>query len=456
MLHSAEAARGFTETGREVQGLSWVSWISFAICCGIVLATFRREADLLSPARVFGFIWCLAVGLTELKLSRFQNEWNSLSWSLLLIGIAAFLIGILIAHVLNLGKKLVPLGTMRVILREERINEDRLFKIIWLSFVVYAVSYVVIFLVKGFLPIFAVGTKTSRVDFYVFGFGVLINSTAYIIFFTLLYHLLVPACKVRKRILTILTLIAVGSYALLLQRFQIIMAAIMCFTLLYYATHRIRLKTALPLFAAVAGFFYWIATLRLGSLLATYTYYSARMKFPIAYALLTEPYMYVVMNLENFARSVNRLEHFTYGYFSFDSIVSMTGIEKWAGEYFSIDRYPFLVSGYNTYTAFWVFYRDFGVIGLVVIPLMLGFGIGLLYYRMRTDPTIKRVTAYGVMVFVMFVSFFVFPMPFLWFEYNMLALYLILRWTMMPPKTNGESFVPALQPEAGNGSRSLG
>jgi oligosaccharide repeat unit polymerase len=234
------------------------------------------------------------------------------------------------------------------------------------------------------------------------------------------------------------------------------MAAMMCFTLLYYVTHQIRLKTALPLFVAIAGFFYWIATLRLGSLLATYTYYSARMKFPIAYALLTEPYMYVVMNLENFARSVNRLEHFTYGYFSFDSIVSISGIEKWAGEYFGIDRYPFLVSGYNTYTAFWVFYRDFGVIGLVVIPLMLGFCIGLLYYRMRTDPTIKKVTAYGVMVFIMSVSFFVFPLPFLWFEYNMLALYLILRWTMMPPKTDGESFVPSLQPEAGNASRSLG
>ena len=91
-----------------------------------------------------------------------------------------------------------------------------------------------------------------------------------------------------------------------------------------------------------------------------------------------------------------------------------------------------------------------------MIPLVLGFGTGILYYRMRTCPTIKRLTAYGVMVFVMFVSFFVFPMPFLWFEYNMLALYLILRWTMMPPKTDGESFVPSLQPEAGNASRSLG
>lgn len=412
--------------------MSWVSWISFALCVGIVLASLRREADILSPARVFGFIWCLAIGLTELKFSRYQVEWNTLSWSLLLIGIAAYLVGILIAHVLNLGRKMVPLDSMRVMLRQERLHEDRLFKIICVSFAIYALSYVVIFLDKGFLPIFVVGTKTSRVDFYVFGFGVLINSTAFIIFFTLLYHLLVPDRKARKRILTMVTLVAVGSYALLLQRFQIIMAAVLCFALLYYATRRIRLKTVFLIFAAVTGFFYWISSLRLGSLVATYTYYSSKMRFPIAYALLTEPYMYLVMNLENFARAVNRLDHFTYGYFTFDFIGAAVGLKYWISDYFGLDRTPFLVSGYNTYTAFWSFYRDFGVPGLALIPLVLGFGTGVLYYRMRTSPTIKNVTAYGVMVFVMFISYFNFPIAFLWFEYNILALYWLLRWTIVP------------------------
>lgn len=433
--------------------MSWVSWISFAVCFGIVLSCFRREADILSPAKVFGFIWSLAIGLTDLKLSRFQHEWNTQSWILLLTGIGAFLVGILAAYVLNIGKRLVPISGMRQALREEKVYEDRLFKAIWISVVVYFVSYLVIYFVKGFLPVFVVGTKTSRVDFYVFGFGVLINSTAYIIFFTLLYRLLVPGNKKRKRYITILAVLAVGSYFLLLQRFQIIMAAMMCFTLLYYATHRIRLKTALPLFLTVTGFFYWIATLRLGSLVATYTYYNARMKFPIAYALLTEPYMYVVMNLENFARSVNRLDTHTLGYFTFDFITAISGLKYWISDYFVIDRFPFLVSGYNTYSAFWVLYRDFGVMGLIVIPLTLGLGIGLLYYRMRTDPTIKRVTAYGVMVFVMFISFFVFSLSFLWFLYNMLALYWILRCTMIPRMGDVRLVVPS--PQSNDGS-SLG
>lgn len=419
--------------------MSWVSWISFAICFGIILSSLRREADYLSPARVFGFVWSLAIGLADLKLSSFQVQWNTESWLLLLLGVGSFLVGTLIAQVLNLGKTLVPLNAMRRDLLKTEVQESRLFWVITISVVVYAVSYLVIYLAKGFLPIFVVGTRTSRVDFYVFGFGVLINSTAFIIYFTLLYYLLVKGQKARKRFLLFITIIAVGSYFLLLQRFQIIMAFLICFTILYYATHRIRLKTMVPLVAAVAAFFYWISSLRLGSLLATYTYYSSKMRFPKAYALLTEPYMYMVMNLENFARAVNRLDHFTYGYFTFDFISAAVGLKYWISDYFTIDRTPYLVSGYNTYTAFWSFYRDFGVPGLALIPLILGFSIGMLYYHMRRHPSIGYVTAYGVAVFVMFISYFNFPFAFLWFEYNVLALYVLLRWTLVSGKSHSLS-----------------
>jgi oligosaccharide repeat unit polymerase len=142
--------------------------------------------------------------------------------------------------------------------------------------------------------------------------------------------------------------------------------------------------------------------------------------------------MYFVMNLENFARSVNHLDYHTYGYFTFDFITSIAGLKYWIVEYFNLERMPYLISGYNTYTAFWWFYSDFGVIGLALIPWVLGFSAGLLYYRMRSRPTIKSVTAYGVMIFIMLFSFFNFPISFLWFEYNLLMIYLFLRWVMIP------------------------
>jgi oligosaccharide repeat unit polymerase len=414
--------------------VSWVSLLCFGICLGIVLFCFRREADILSPGRVFGFVWSLAIGLADLKLSRLQQTWSLEGWVLLLIGISSFLAGTSIAYVLNLGKKLVPISAMRRLLRQEEVVERRLFWFIVVGVGIYTVSYLVIFLAKGWLPVFVVGTRLSRVEFYVFGFGVLLNSTAFIVFLTVVYHLLVRGRRAEKIFLTSITLIALGSYFLLLQRFQIIMAAIVCFTLLYYATSNIKPRNVLFMFLVVSAFFYWISTLRYRhlELLTMYLYSTAKMKFSAAYAFLTEPYMYMVMNLENFVRAVSRLDHHTYGYFTFDFLVSVTGLEKWLGQYFAIDRMPYLNSGYNTYSAFWVFYRDFGAAGLALIPFVLGLSISLLYYRMRSTPTIKNVTAYGVMVFVMFISFFVFPISFLWFLYNMLALYWGLRWALRP------------------------
>ncbi len=416
--------------------MSWISVACFGICAGIILTLFRRGADPLSPARVFGFIWSLAIGLAELKLSRLQHEWNADSWVLLLTGITAFLAGIFITYVLHLNTELVPIKRMRQLLRREEVREERLFWLICLGVAVYSLAYIVNYLMRGWLPIAVVGTKLGRTEFNVSGVTLFLFSAAFIIFFTVLYYVQVPGKKGRKIFITTISLIVLGSYILLLQRYQIIMAAMICFTLLYYATHIIRLRTTLPLLLVVIGFFYWIASLRLGQLLVTYLYWVSKMRFSMDYVLLTEPYMYVVMNLENFARSVNLLDHHTYGYFTFDFVTAISGLKYWVVDYFNLDRTPFLTSSYNTYTAFYWFYSDFGVIGLALIPLILGLGTGTLYYRMRSSPTIKSVTAYGVMVFVMFISYFNFPFAFLWFEYNLLALYGFLRWTVVPRKVH--------------------
>ncbi len=398
----------------------------------ILLSTFRRDADPFSPARVFGFVWCLAVGLADLKFSGLQHEWNATSWVLLWLGIGSFLVGTYVSYVVNFTRPLVPLRRMRELLRRQEVREGRLFMLVLISGLVYCAAFVVNYMIRGWLPILVIGKNISRVEYNVSGLTLFLYSAAFVVFFTVLYHLQVRGRTGRKRLLALLTVVVVGSYFLLLQRFQIIMAAMLCFVLLFYATRNVRIKTVLPLVGAVVGFFYWMSSLRLSHLASAFLYKMGKMRFSADFAFLTEPYMYVVMNLENFARSVNLQEYYTYGYFTFDFVTAVAGLKYWIVEYFNLDRTPFLESGYNTYTAFWWFYSDFGVPGLALIPLVLGFSTGELYYRMRGAPSIKNVTAYGVMVFVMFISFFVFPMMHLWFMYNMLALYWILRWTVLP------------------------
>ena len=421
--------------------MSWVSIACFGICFGIAVSALKTGADPLSPARVFGFVWSLVIALTDLKFSAFQHEWTFDSWILLLTAICAFLVGVFVAYVLSVRKKLVPIPAMREVLKQEQIHETRLFWLICLSVVVYCAAYLLNFLAKGWLPIEAAERQISRVEFNVTGLTFLTYIVPSIFFFIVLYFLKVRGKRGRKTLLGFLLLIVFGSFLLFVSRFQIVIVFVVCGTVFYYATHFVRLRAALIVLALAIAFFYGISSIRFSHVVATYLYSTSKMRFPIDYAFLTEPYMYFVMNLENFARAVARLDHHTYGYYTFDFITAIAGLKYWVYEYFNMNRLPYLVSNYNTYSAFWAFFYDFGVMGLALIPGALGFGTGLLYYRMRSRPTIKNVTAYGVMVFVMLISFFVFPLSFLWFEFNLLVTYLFLRWTIMPRRATAQSFL---------------
>lgn len=421
--------------------MSLVSWIGFSVCLGIILSVLPRGADPLSPARVFGFIWSLAIALADLKLSALQRDWNFVSWALLLIGVSAFLVGVFIAYVLNIRTRLYPIRAMRDLLQKEGIQEVRLFWLICLVSGVYAIAYLLNFLVKGWLPIDAAAKQISRTEFNVTGLSFLTYLVPSILFFIVFYFLKVRGNRGRKTALSFVFLLVLGSFLLYVSRFQFFIVIVLCGTFMYYATHYLRARTVLSILVVGIAFFYWISSIRFAEFITAYLYWSSHMRFPIAYAFLTEPYMYCVMNLENFARAVNRLDYHSYGYYTFDFLTALTGLKYPVYEYFHMDRLPYLISGYNTYTAFWLFFSDFGVIGLALIPWILGFGSGLLYYRMRSRPSTRNVTAYGVAVFVMLFTFFVFPMSFLWFELNLLVIYLFLRWTVVPRKDAAHSLV---------------
>jgi len=413
--------------------MSGISWICFSICVCLLLSLFRHGGDPLSPSRIFGFIWSLSIGLADLKFSAYQQTWSTTGWMLLLIAVFAFLVGTFAVYVLNLKRNLKPIPIMRELLGKEQVKENRLFWLTCVVFVVYVVSYVINYVVKGWLPIEASAKNLSRVDFNVTGLTFLIYLVPAIMFFITLYFIKVSGKKVKKIILVLLGTITLFSFLLFVSRFQIIFAFVLCGTLLYYGTHYIRPRTALMMATGVVAFFFWISSIRLSKFVALFLYYHSRMNFPKAYAFFTEPYMYFVMNLENFVRAANQLDYHTYGYYTFDFITAAAGLKYSLYEYFNLNRHPFLISGYNTYSAFWSFYCDFGVVGLALIPFLLGFGVGLLYYRMRSAPTIKNVTAYGIMIFVVAFTFFVFPLSFLWFEFDLLVIYVTLRWTIVRP-----------------------
>jgi oligosaccharide repeat unit polymerase len=424
-----------------------VSFICFIICLAIIASALRRDADVFSPGRVFGFVWALAIGLTELKFSGLQHTWTFESWAHLMVGVFSFLLGIFIAYVQNIGRPLLPVSTIRRSWTKD-IDEKKLFTCIVVIFALYLLAYFIITFVKGVRPpLFSDKPWIARRDFTMFAIGLFLHNVVIVAFFSIVYFLIARGQTQRKLGVLAMTVVSLLTYFFLLQRLQIMMTGIVCAALVYYTTSHIRKSTVLLYLLGATLFFLLVSSLRAGQVLVLFLYKSSHMRIPPAYALFTEPYMYVVMNLENFARSVDKLETLSYGYYTFDFTTALIGLKHWIGEYFGMIEDPYLVSSYNTYTAFWTYYRDFGIPGLGIIPALLGWGIGLSYYWMRTSPNIRSLTLYSMAVFVMFMSFFNSPIGFLWFVYMVGVMAFVVRWTRRREIRSAETEMPEAQVE---------
>lgn len=177
-------------------------------------------------------------------------------------------------------------------------------------------------------------------------------STGYYLF----YNSVFLECKKKmlsKISLVFIALLTLGSFLLLLQRFDLVIAIVLSIVFFYYGTNKFRARNVIIISLLLITFMYSISTVRVSSLFIDYLYLTSKMKFSPQYAFLTEPYMYVVMNLENFANVVNNFDSYSFGYFTFDFILALTGLKHWIAEYAQLKDFPELITAeFNTYTMF--------------------------------------------------------------------------------------------------------
>lgn len=414
-----------------------VSIICFGLTLILFLSLFKKNTDVFAPARLFIIIWLLSIALTELKFSRYQNDWTLFSWLMLLIAITSFLLGFFIVYTLNIGKPISNIMTLRQYISSNSFNSDILFKYILLLFTAYIISYIISALVIGYIPLFTKYPGVARNDWGIFGFGLFVQSFPSIIYLIYLYFIITRKERNKKLILLVVFLITFLTYAFLLQRYYIAFAIIMIMATMYYFTNMLRFRNVLLITIVGFSIMFGMTFIRLTGTIANYLYYLSDMKFSIKYAFFTEPYMYVVMNLENFSHAVDKIENFAYGLLSFDFIFAISGLKHIVAEYLRLPEFPHLITNnYNTYTMFFVYYWDYGVFGLFLFPLLIGILFTHFYYKMRKAPSLNTVAMYSIFTFVILFSFFVPVMTFLHFVFNTILIYSITRLIEYPQKSS--------------------
>lgn len=400
--------------------------ICFSLFAFLFLSIFRKGSDLFSPGRLFILVWSLALGLASLKLSRYQINWTDYSWIMYAISLGSLLLGIFVVYVLNIGKNTKDVKSIRYIAKLNKVNTDLLFRYIIYLFIAYVISYLVSAIVIGFIPLFTRFPGLARNDWGIFGFGLFVQSFPAIIFLAVLYFVFTNGQRGKKIIMLFVVLISFLTYSFLLQRYYIVFALILSAVAIYYTTNLFKTKNVLIISCILLAVFFGMSFIRLTGTIVNYLYYLSDMRYSPKYAIFTEPYMYIVMNLENFANAVNNIDKFTYGLFTFDFVFALTGIKHTLFKYLSLSEFPFMITNnYNTYTMFFIYYWDFGVLGLGIIPFILGMIFGSSYFKMKRFPDINSISVYSIFTFVILFSFFIPIISFLHFAFNFFVIYTV-------------------------------
>lgn len=184
-----------------------------------------------------------------------------------------------------------------------------------------------------------------------------------------------------------------------------------CFV--YYSTKLLTVRNVAITVGIIVLLFYLTLQIREARYAENFIYVISDLKFSKTYAMFAGPYMYIVMNLENFARVVDNLSQYTYGYYSFDFLLAISGLKHPLAEYFGLQERIYLNSSFNTFPYFYPYYRDFGLLGVFIIPLSLGVVVGGIYMSMKRSPTVFNTSIYSFCVFFMTISFFTNPLTML-------------------------------------------
>lgn len=409
-----------------------ISFVCFSLFIIIFFTLFKKGTDVFAPARLFTLVWSLAIGLVELKFSGLQKIWSFYSWLVLLITLFSVLLGMFVVYVHHFGKEYKSISQIRKLITNVSINPQLLFKLIVSLFLAYVISYISIYIVMGFIPFFTVRPDLTRTKWGLFGVGLIVHSVPTIIYFIIIYYLKVHHEIFKKLLLTFIFILSFVSYIFLLQRFDLVIFMVLAAVFLYYGTNKLKFRYVLIFMIGLIAFMYGVSTLRASNFFLEYLYYGGKMKFGKEFAVFTEPYMYVVMNLENFANAVNKMSNFSFGYYTFDFVLALVGLKHLILEYANFQTFPFIVdSSYNTYTMFFVYYRDFGLIGSFIFPFTLGTGIYGSYLYLKRKPNLNSISLYGVFVFVILFSFFIPMLSWLHFVYNLSLIYLISKYVVV-------------------------
>lgn len=369
----------------------------------------RESGSFVELRALFTLAWVGGQGISCLKLSTLQDTWSYITWLSFFVIYIAFGIGY------EWGRKY-----SRVEGKEPEKNKkkaDRLFRCIMLLLVVSAGCFVIEIIRIGYIPVFSDEP---------YSYSYFRMSALHYLHYCAISCILIPGLTVlwkkidseeskwRNGAIIIANIVAFAVPFLYVSRFQFLFE-IGVAAVIYILVNKNMRKSTLILLGLVVCAAYVVITLS-QKRDAIYLNNVFKMKYTHMPVFLTQPYIYIANNYDNFDCLVKNLPKFSCGLRMLFPFVSLTGLKFVMPNLVPATVY-LTSTELTTFTMFYDAYYDFGVIGVFVIALLIGVVAKVIIDIIKKSDNPVVYLLYGQIAVYLALAFFTtwFSSPATWF-----------------------------------------
>lgn len=387
----------------------------------LYLSAFFKSGCMADLEALFSLSWIGGIGIACLKLSRLQKEWSLTTWFCFFAAYTGFLF----TYHLTGRKKAEELKDKgHAVIHRDHVTAGRIFICCAVLTAASIACFILEAAVVGFIPLFS-SMPHAYSYFHISGVHYFTVSCILVPALTVVYtRTREKKNMIHTSVLVFCNLTAVAIQILCVSRFQLLFAvgfAVVTYVVLY---KNITWKKVLILVAALIPVYVALTAARRHSV--SYLNGIFEMKNSNTPIFITQPYIYVANNFENFNCLVEQLPKFTYGIRMLFPVFALTGLKfvfPW------VTQFPNYVTKteLTTFTMFYDAYYDFGVIGVLLLAAAAGACAKWLTNKVKTGDNPMIYLFYGELAIYLGLSFFTtwFSNPTMWFWF---AATLLMYW----------------------------
>lgn len=402
--------------------MSGLSLIAAAVY--LYVYDYKKSSNPLHLRALFSAFWVGGQGISCLKLSRLQTEWEPLTWACFFVAFAAFWVCFeWVDKKINTAS-----GKTGDICVKKQENHEKcescengyelgLFTATILLTVVSLSAFLLEAAVLGYVPFLVRGVPHAYSYFHISGVHyftvscVLVPSMAVVLFVT------EKKLSKWKQCAAIAAVFAALLIPILcVSRFQLIFAVILG-VITFMQVSGVK-KIRYLIFAAAALVPLYVVLSIARSHDVAYLNGIFEMKYEQMPIFITQPYMYIANNYDNFNCLVKELPSHSLGLKGMFPLWALTGLKFIKPELVNFPLYT-TKEELTTVTLFYDAYYDFGIVGVLIFAAILGMGAAYLMRKVSVSKNPFWQVIYGQVALYFMLSFFTtwYSNPTTWFYF---------------------------------------